>query len=206
MFAWRRLPESRTDLRRDLQRPRLTHSQGSLRGQQGRSHQQGWDLLRLQHRSYSLRAPMAAAQCRQSIYGFPVGAMIDCLFHQPCSLLCEHRTGEVPELSAQLVFGERLIKIAPVTVAALRRASAISENHRYARWPQPRCYLSHSWILGDRDTMAERHDRWVLHRCIIQRRVTRMSPNRHCGSRMRERVFGGEEVWWVGIAHDGSEP
>ena len=132
---------------------------------------------------------MATAQRRQYIDIVPILTAIDCLFHQPCAFLRQHRTAELTELIAQLGLGKRLVKIAPVAVAGVGRATAIGENHGHSCWSKPRCHRAHSRILGDRDTVTERHDRLVMHRCIVERCVSRVSPHHHGGSRMWQRIF-----------------
>src|SRR3954447_24248815 len=93
---------------------------------------------------------MASEDRDQRLDALPALAPIHRIFDQAHAFRRQHGPGQLAELVPQLRFGERIVEIATMAVAALRRLASIRQHDRDARLPQARRDGAHRRVFGHR--------------------------------------------------------
>ena len=152
-----------------------------------------------------LELAVAAEQRGQLAHARPLLAAVDRLLDLARAFGCQHVTRELAEFIAQLRLFERLIEVAPVALARVRRLPAILERDRDARRTQPRRDGAHRGVFRHVHAMTQRRDGGIAQSSVVDRSVAGISLHHHHRRGVGQRIFRREIIRRVRIAHDRSE-
>ncbi|MEJ0071376.1 MAG: tripartite tricarboxylate transporter substrate binding protein [Pseudomonadota bacterium] len=154
-------------------------------------------------------APLGPAMTTQQIGQFARARQmlepVDGTLHLIQALRRQRRAGERPEFLTDLRLVVGIQAIAARTVAAMRRLPPVLQRQRDAGRLQGRNHRAQRRILGDMDAVAQRRDRGIVQRRVVDRLVAGAAAHGQTGRNMRQRVFRGEVVRRIRVAHRGCE-
>ena len=132
---------------------------------------------------------MAAHQLGQLADAWPFLAAIDRGFHPLHPLWCQNDAGELTEFHAKFLLGEGLPKIAAMTLARMRRLTAVRQGYAHAGRAQPRCDGAHRRVFAHMHAVTQCRDDGIFERAIVELGIAGVPPDGHHRRSMRQRVF-----------------
>ncbi len=89
-----------------------------------------------------------------------------------------------------------------MAVAGLCAVPSVAQGHRHPRRPQPRRQGAHRRVFADMHPPAQGRDHRVPQRRVVERREPGIAAHRHDRGGMRQRIFRGEVIRRLRVAHD----